>query len=255
MLSSGLAASLWPSVLAYSRNESASLTREAGQGTGADAELDYRLAYHLDHGNVTAALHFATAELADEQPQAALDALKAAGEGSDVQRIRIEALLELGNVDAATATGADLAKTDTSDETVRIVALAYGVRRNQDAIAALKARVSSPEALQALSRAQAGNLPLAHDLSATGLNLSTRALLVKLPSSADRDLLLAQTDVRLGTHAMLADAASSYATSLALNPSNLAARGQYVDLLRLLKDPQDAAMQQTLHDAIANGRP
>ncbi len=262
VLSGTLLASLWPAALWLARNESVKLSDEAARVSGGDAgsaqareaETDYHLAYWLDHRNAAAALHFATAQLVSDQPQAALKTIAQAGEGSEVRIVRLKAYLELGNTVAAVVIADQLAAVP-SDINTKAAVLAYGVGEKQTQLMVLEARVSSPEALQAVKRAEAGQLPLAVDLYATGLLRSSSALLMKLPASKLGSLYLGRINFHWHTKASLATAADYYASAVALDPSDIQTRTEYAGVLTDLGRDAEADKQRQLMAKLAAGTP
>ena len=246
---------LWPVVLGYSRAESGRLSDEGARVGGAEGEVDYHLAYWLDHGNAAAALHFATAQLAADQPDAALTTLEQAGKGSEVVRVRIEAGLELGDIAQSVQVAHSLTDANPNEADIMTAALAFGVAGEGSALQALEARVSSPEALQRVKRAEAGNLPLASELYATGLLRSSSALLVKLPASKLRSLYLGRINYRWHTKATLATAADYYASTISLDPTDQQARREYIVVLQDLGRSDEVATQQQLLAKLVSGTP
>jgi hypothetical protein len=255
ILSAALLASLWPVALGYARDESRRLSGDAKHTGSREAEVDYHLAYRLDHSNADAALHFASAQLAANQPRATLDTLAMAGEGSAVRQTRLKAYLELGQTGEAITIADSLVGPGASEADIANAALAYGVGEQGSAIQPLEARVTAPEALQRLKRAEAGNLPLAAELYAAGLLRSSSTLLMKQPASAERSLLLARINFQRHTAASLAEAADYYRSVVALDPSSQTARAELITTLRDLGRTTDADAQQALLKKLQAGKP
>lgn len=255
ILSGLLLASLWPVARSYARTESRRLSDEAGKASGAEAEVDYHLAYRLDHGNATAALHFAVAQLASDQPAAAIVTLAEAGEGSDVLETRLDAYLELEEISSAIGAANALVESEASQSGLALAALAYGVGERGSALRALEPLLTAPEARQRLTRAEAGNLPLASELYAAGLLRSSSTILRKLPASAQRSLLLGRIGYRRHTQASLTEAVDYYQSVLAIDPANQPARGELIKTYTDLGRSNEAAAEQSLYDKLAAGRP
>lgn len=224
MGSAALLASAWPATQAYAKEQSAELTR-AGQGaSGGESENDFRLATWLDSSNDAAFAGLAQAQVAAGQPNEALQTLTEAGEGREVARTKVRILLELGRYTEAAGFTAILTSDKAIQEDLVLTAIALSLAQQPAAIASLKTRVSSPAALQALARAEAGDIPLATELYARGLLRSSSALLLKLPVSFERNLLLSRIVLSRTTPASLSQAEQYLSAALTQSPSQLEAR-------------------------------
>lgn len=253
-------------------SQSQRLVQAASRANGGEAEVDYHLATWLDPRNTSARLGLARAQIAAGRPDEALSALRRAGEGSEATRLRIRAYLELGRYTAAADTAAQLTRPAASHATSRpearrreasptpdadltlAAAAAILASRPSDA-ATLTFRLSSPEALQRVKRLQAGKESLATELYALGLLRSSSAILLPLPTSFERNLLLGRIRYAQHTAAALAEASDFLTSALALNPSSLEARRLLGTVYRDQRNVTAAQHQASLIAKLASGRP
>jgi hypothetical protein len=255
---SGLLASIWPAAASLRRSQAARLVETGNQASGHTAELNYRLANLLDHGNPIAALHLATLELASGQARAAHDTLTpalAAGQGSALLAIDAQAQLESGDTSDAAAAARRLAAITANQDQLAIAAVVLAAAGQGSDVATLKARVTAPEATGRINRAESGNIALAQDLASHGLLVSSSAILEKLPSTAPRDLLLAKIKATSHDKARRREAADLYRSYLATVPTDAATRLTYASLLDQLGRTTDAATQRALAASLISGRP
>jgi hypothetical protein len=201
LATSAALASSWPYALAAARTESEKLVGEAAAAKQTEALNDYQLAVWLDPDSEKARLGLAAAQIKAGQAEEALVTLEKAGQGSEAADLRLRANIELNRTDP----GAGLA--------------------------ALIGRQSSPEAAQALARAEMGQLPLAAELYAAGLPESSTTLLARLPASFERNLLLGRIYYDRHTTSSLAAALDYLRVAVGLNPSDVAARRLYAAVL------------------------
>lgn len=255
LASAGALAALWPVTLAAAHQESAELVGEASYANPGEAATDYLLATWLDHHNTAAYAGLARTQIATGRPDAALASLSHAGQGSEVEQLRVRTLIELGRPDAAADAAATLTASNRSQDDLLLAVLAYDNAGRPDNATALIPRLTSPEAAQAAARAQAGPLGLAAELSATGLLRSSSAILVKTPTSYDRNLQLARIRYAQHTKATLAEATDYLISANALNPANINARQLLAKIYRELGNTHDAQVQAALIAKLQSGRP
>jgi len=248
-------ASLWPASLAAARQQSASLVQQAAKVSGGEAAVDYRLAIWLDRNNPSAYLGLAQLKIAAGQPGQALALLSRAGEGIAASRLRVRTLIELGRYQEAATAASSLTISGASDDDVVLASLAYALASRPADITALISRVTAPEALQRVLRAQAGYVPLAVELYATGLVQSSSRLLTNLPTSYERNLLLGRIHFARHTSADLSQAADFTSSAAALNPSSLEAHQLLAAIYRAQGNLTAASEQDTLVVKLQGGRP
>ncbi len=226
VLASGAAlAFAWPYVLGAARAQSSVLVGEAASAPQAEALTNYQLAVWLDPASTQAKLGLAGAQIKAGQAAAAMKTLETAGQGSEAADLRLRADIELGRTDAAAG------------------------------LAQLMARQSSPEAAQALRRAEADSLPLATELYAAGLPESSSAILRSLPVSFERNLLLGRINYDRHTTASLESAIGYLEVAVNINPSHLEARKLYAAALADTGHTDDSAKQQDLIKKLELGQP
>lgn len=260
VLTAGLAASAWPAVLSYGREQSARLVTAGHRAAGDEARLYARLAYVLDPGNPAAALSEATAKLAVGEPAAALRTLDRARQfdaslNQAANHVRLKAALESGDIGLAVLTADRILDGRDSRLGLVLAALAYGVAGKPERIEALKARVTSPEVLQSVLRAGGSKLTLAVELRATGLPVSSRIILEQAEVSVPRNLLLASLIKGEGRDSDLPKLAKLYREAITIDPSGTAARAGLIGVLRAQKDDSAADTQQKLLNRLQAGRP
>jgi thioredoxin-like negative regulator of GroEL len=250
----GLAA-LWPVALSAARSESATLTTEGRHAAGAEAVADFQLAARLDPQNHAAYIALARDQIASGQPDAAFANLDHAGKGSDVEQLRVRTLIELGRSSAAAAAAQDLTTPDRSQADLLLATLSYlNADRRADATA-LMPRLTSPEAAGSATRAASGEIGLASELYATGLQNSSSAILTAAPTSYERNLLLARILYARHTRPSLTTASDYLASATSLNPGGLEARQLLARVYRDLGNIPDATTQEALAAKLQNGRP
>jgi len=255
VLSAGLAASAWPAVLSYGRDQSERLGKEGAKAVGDQSRLDYRMAYLLNPGNQAAAISVAESQQAAGEWKVALKTLKNAGQSRGADRVRVKAALETGDYNLAQVNADRLSASDATDGDMALAALAYGVAGKPERIEPLKARVTYPEALQAVLRAAGSKLTLAVQLRATGLLVSSRGILEQAEVSVPRNLLLASLIKADERATDLPRLAKIYREAIALDPANTVARAGLVGVLRAQKDDAAAGLEQKLLDRLQAGRP
>ncbi len=248
-------ASFWPRALAYARSESAQLTREAATAGRGEAQVDYRLATRLDPRNQAAFAGLARIQLAAGHSDEALSLLERAGEGSEVERLKVRTLIELGRYAPAAAAAGKLAVPGAQADDVVLATLADALAGRTTGIAALTPLLASPEALQRVQRVQAGNLPLAAELYATGLLESSSALLIKLPTSFERNLLLGRIYYARHTPSGLALAADFLSDAASLNPASLEVHQLLAAVYHDQNKFSEASRQDALVVKLEAGRP
>jgi hypothetical protein len=250
-----LLADLWPAALTAARHQSVQLTEEGSRTAGGETEVDYRLATWLDPSNAVAFAGLARVQIAAGRADDALVSLERAGQGSEVVRLKVRALLELGRYNEAADVAAQLISPGHTTDDIVLAALAYALAGRSADINALMPLVASPEALQHVQRARAGQAPLAAELYATGLLQSSSTLLSKQPASFERNLLLARIRYTRHSNQDLAQAANFLAEATHLNPSNLEARQLLVTIYRDQGKADEANRQEALISQLQTGRP
>jgi hypothetical protein len=255
MLSAGLAASAWPAVLSFGRTQSSNMAVAGKRATGDEARLDYRLAYILDPSNQAAAVSVATSQQTAGKPDEALKILENAGQGREADRVRIKAALETGNVALTEATANRLSAAGAADDDLVLAALAYDTVGKPERIDALKARITAPQALQDILRANGSKVTLAIALRATGLPISSRRILETVEASVPRNLLLASLIKANEQTTDLPVLAKLYREAISLDPTSTVARGELIAVLREQKDDSAADTEQALLDRLKSGRP
>ncbi|HVQ43440.1 MAG TPA: hypothetical protein VMT30_00515 [Candidatus Saccharimonadia bacterium] len=248
-------AAAWPAVRTAAHAEADKLTREAAGVPIAEAAADYQLATLLDPANQSAYLGLARIQITAGHAEQALDTLDQAGKGSEASRLHVRTLLELGRATEATDYVEPLLGTGHTDDGIILAALVYALGNQANQIPSLTPLVASPETATRLARIQAGNLPLASELYASGLTESSRVLLVQQPTSFERNLLLARILYNRHAPADLTTATDFLVEAIALNPSDLAAhqllRSVYIDQNQI----PAAESQQILIDRLQANKP
>ncbi len=248
-------ATTWPAAVGAAHAGASKLVGDAATASLPEAAVDYQLATWLDPSNQAAYLGIARTQIVTGHAETALTALERAGEGSEAAELRIRTLIELGRTSEAATRAATLGASGRSEADITLAALTYALAGRPADIAPLNALVSSPEALQHLARIVAGNVPLAGELYTAGLPESSRNLLLKLPVTFERNLLLGHIYYDQHTTADLSTATGYLTTALTLNPADIEAHkllaAVYVD--RNL--PTDAANQNILVQKLLSGKP
>jgi hypothetical protein len=260
LLTAGLLASTWPSVVTLAHHRADQLVTAGKQASGSEAELDFTLAQVLDPGNQLAADVVAEAWLNQGQPAKAvpvLDRAKAdrAGESAATARLYVRALLETDQVPAALAHADVLVRRATTQADVQLAALAYGVGEQPERFAALKGRLDASEAAQRTAAAQSDKLALAQALYATGLLDSSQRVLLRQADSVPRDLLLGRLYSRPAPAGDPAQARDFYAAAAKLDPTNREARQGLITALAATGDHDGAAKQTALQHQLELGQP
>ena len=245
----------WPWLHEVARRQSVQLTSDAQSATPIEAEADFHLAVWLDRTNQPASLGLARAQLASGQAEAALATLRLAGQGSEVASLSLRTQLELGHNLAAVEAVPALLTQGAKDEAIILAALAYAQAGQTSSIPALNSLVSSPGALQHLSRISAGQLALAEELYVNGLPDSSNRLLKTLPTSFERNLLLAHIAVDRHATSELAAATSYLTEAISLNPAD-ASTHQFLSQVYAERGlSAEATGQAALASKLLNGRP
>ena len=248
-------AGVWPIAVRAAHTQAASLIGEAGTANLAEAATDFRLATWLDPTNPAGYTGLAHTQILAGQPDAALTTLKRAGEGTAAAELRLRTLMELGRTNEAADRAAPFAALGRSDADIVLASLAYALDGRATELPALIPLVSTPEAAQRISRAAAGDLPLAAELYANGLPESSRTLLMKQPTSFERNFLLAQIFYSHHTEGDLASATDYLQTAVALNPSYIPAHQLLANLYADRKFTVESATQTALVAKLQSGRP
>jgi hypothetical protein len=248
-------ASLWPVALDAARAESGRLLIAGEHAHGPEAANDFLLATRLDSTNHRAYARLADTQIAAGHPDAALTSLSRAGQGSDVEQLKVRTLIELGRTNDAAGEAGTLTQVGRPDEDIVLAALALAANGRQADAAALATRVTAPEAAGRIARAGGSQFTLAAELYATGLLNSSSAMLGKLPVSYERNLLLARIRYARQTDADLAQAADLLTTATALNPAGLEAHSLLSKVYRQQNHEAAASTQDALFDKLTNGRP
>lgn len=242
-----------PSVQGYAKSESTRYTVAALNGKGSEAALNYRLAAFLDSRNEAAAVGLARVYLAQGRTKEALTLLDRVGDNEDGLRLNAQTLIELGKYDQAKPV-ADKLTTGKNEGDTLLAGAVYTLGGYKAELTALDSRLKSVEALQALSRLRAGDLPLALELRVLGLPVSSSALLVKLPPSVPRSLALGQMLLAKGDKGSLSEASDFLSEGIKLDPANIGLRKMYVEILRAQKQFESASSQEKLIIRLEQGK-
>jgi thioredoxin-like negative regulator of GroEL len=248
-------ASLWPVTLQAARDRSAHLVTAGDKAKGPEAANDYLLATYLDPANHTAHIRLARTQIAAGQADLALVTLERAGQGSEVEQLKVRTLIEIGRPTDASNEASRLIEPGRTEDDIVLAALAFGLAGRTADAQGLSARVTSPEAAGRIVRALAAPITLAAELYATGLQNSSSALLQKLPVSYERNYLLARINYGLYTKASLAKAAELLQVSVELNPASLEARELLAKVYRAQGEENAAIEQDAASGKLRSGRP
>lgn len=257
VLGVGLVMAVRPAAVRYAQNQAADLVRQAASQPADEANLSYRLAGWLDAHNQTAAAARAEQAIAQGDADRALrllDTARGVGESAPMRIAYLKAYLETDQISAAVAEANELSQTSTDQATLAWAALVDGVGKRTTELTALAPRVTAPEAAKRVAAARAGNVPLARELASSGLYASTRALLVKAPSSYERSMMLGDLDVRANTSPSLTEAIDYYRSAIAINPASIEARQSLVKTLKALDRTADANHEQQLLNRLTSGQ-
>ena len=249
------AAALVPVMGEYASRESSRLVVLGNQASGAEAETDYRLATYLNRRNTEAYVKLAQLQLDSGRPQEALRTLGSAGEGSEVVRARIRLLMELGSTTVAATAGQSLVREGAPDEDVVLAGLSLAVAGREAEVAALAPRVTAPEAAGRIKRIQAGNLALAGELYASGLPISSSTILLQLPASYERNLLLGRIYLTRNLADDLESAAGYLRTATVVHPAGVEAHELLAKVYVAQEKTQLATEQRGLIEKLRTGRP
>jgi hypothetical protein len=248
-------ASLWPVSRAAALRQSDHLVADGRNASGGEALTDFQLATWLNPANQAAFVGLAAAQVSNGQPTLALASLARAGQGPAVERLRVRTLIELGRSSDAATAASHLAGQGAPSSDLVLAALAYAQAGRNPDIEALVPRVESPEAATRIQRAQAGKLPLAAELSATGLLNSSSALLNSLPPSFQRNLMLARILYTRHSDQDLAQAVSLLNQAMELDPANQAGRRLLSDVYTEQGNTAAATQQTMLINHLQAGHP
>jgi len=253
--SASASAAAWPIAVRAAHAQATSLIGEAGNANLATAAADYRLATWLDPSNPAGYVGLAHTQILAGRAEAALTTLDRAGEGSEAAGLRLRTLIELGRTNEAADLAASFAAPGRSDADIVLASLAYALAGRATDLPAMIPLVSTPEAAQRISRAASGELPLATELYASGLPESSRTLLMKQPTSFERNFLLAQIFYSRHTEGDLASATDYLQTAVALNPGDIPAHQLLANLYSDRKLTAESAAQTALAARLQSGRP
>ncbi|MEO7617330.1 MAG: hypothetical protein ABIS59_00645 [Candidatus Saccharibacteria bacterium] len=242
-----------PSGIGYAKSQSTRYTVAAINEKGSEAALDYRLATVLDSDNEAAAVGLARVYLAQGRSAEAMELLVRVGENQDGLRLRAQTLTELAKYDQAKAV-ADKLLLHGNEADMLLAAAVYKLGNYTSELAALDGRLTSVEALQAVSRLKAGNLSLALELRVLGLPVSSSTLLVKLSTSTPRNFALGDILLQKGDKMSLAQAADYLVAGIKLDPANIELRNKYGEVLRAQKLGSEADLQDTLVLRLRQGK-
>jgi hypothetical protein len=250
----GLAA-LWPTAHAAARSQSAQLLADGTQAGGTEAANDFLLATYLDPANQAAQTKLAQMQLAQGRPDQALRTLSRAGQGSDVEQLKVRTLMELSQTNAAADEADVLAAPGRPDEDLVLAGLAYAVTGRDAQTRDLAARVGSVEASGRLARATASSVTLATELYASGLLNSSSVILERLAPSYERNTLYARILTDRGTKAGLNQAAKLLNQAVAMDPASIETRRALAEVYRELHHQDAATEQETAIAKLQAGRP
>jgi tetratricopeptide (TPR) repeat protein len=242
-----------PNVNAYAQSESTRYTVAALNGQGSEAALDYQLAALLDSHNEAAAVGLARVYLAQGRTDEAMSLLERVGDNQDGLRLRTQTLTELGKYDQ-TKPVVDKLMLHGNEGDILLAAAVYKLGDYKTELASLDTRLTSVEALQALSRLRAGEITEALELRVLGLPVSSSALLVKLPPSTLRSQALGESLLAKGDKDSLSVAADYLSAGIKLDPSNIELRTTYANVLRAQKQLDSASLQDKLILRLRQGK-
>jgi thioredoxin-like negative regulator of GroEL len=250
-------AALWPTAHAFATWKSQDLVNQGRSSrTAEEGAANFQLATWLNPANQTAQFNLGQARLDLGQPNAALTALNQAGQGSDTLRLKLRVYLEQGRHTDAVQTAQELLSAATVTDTDRILAChSYALVGRAAQCQALRALVTSPQALQALSRAEAGKIPAANELYVLGLPNSSERILLKLPASYERNYILGRINYDRHTESTLQQAADYLTSAIQANPATIEARQILAAVYRAQDKPDAASAQDTMATKLRAGRP
>ena len=242
-----------PSLQSYAKSESTRYTVAAIKGQGSEAVIDYQLAASLDNHNEAAAVGLARVYLALGRSDEAMRLLERIGKNQGGLRLRAQTLTELGKYEQARSTVGTLLVHGNEGDSLLAAAI-YKLGNYNAELGGLDSRLTSVEALQALSRIRAGNLPLALELRALGLPVSSSTLLMKLPNSTPRNLALGEMLLAKGDKDSLSQAADYLSAGIKLDPSSVELRTVFANVLRAQKKTIEADEQDKLILRLRQGK-
>jgi tetratricopeptide (TPR) repeat protein len=202
---------------------------------------------------IPSGIGYARVYLAQGRSAEAMELLARVGENQDGLRLRMQILTELAKYDQAKPI-ADKLLLHGNEADILLAASVYKLGNHTTELAALDSRLTSVEALQALSRLKAGNLSLAFELRALGLPVTSSTLLVKLPDSTPRNLALGGILLQKGDKASLVQAAAYLEMGIKLDPANIELRSKYGEVLRAEKMNNEADVQDKLVLRLRQGK-
>lgn len=235
----------------------ASYLRHLAQTASVDEQLLLnRFATWFDHDNPEAHLSIAQASLKLHDPVTGLNQLKFLPANPTTVTLKAQLLLEDNQPSAAVETITPITIDPLASEpTIVTACLAQAVMGQAPACGPLAGRVSSPEAITSILRAQGDAITLASALYANGLHLSAQRILSNEPVSPTRNLLLARIHYDLHTQTSLQSARDLLIMTTNLNPAGLEARQLLRMVYQDLDDLNGAATQSELIDRLTSGRP
>jgi predicted Zn-dependent protease len=245
----------WPYLVQAAHSESITLVNEGRESSGGESQSDYRLATWLNSSNTFAYADLASAQLAAGQPRLALASLSKAGSSKAITPLKVKILMELGRDSAAAEDATALTSVPTTDSNLVLASLAYSLNNQASRINALLPRITSPEALQAADRAQAGKLALATQLYASGLLNSSNAVLQSLPPSYERNIILSRIYYSNPTSTNLQHAQLLLNAAVAYDPSSIDAHRLLSRVYRSQNKTPQADSQTALVSKLQSGRP
>ncbi len=247
-----LSATAWPAVPSAMRYESYRLSSIAAAAPAAQAQVDVTLATWLDPYNLAAQRQLAALDLTTGHDTEALAAVNHAGQGIDVTRLRLKAYLELGHTSSAAQAAYRLSTASGNDSDQVLAAAALADAGHISDALSLTSAVTSPEAARRIAYAAGGNMPLAYVLAATGLLRSPQTILIKLPDSYQRDLLLATINDQLADYG---SAQTFAADAAAIDPAAMAPHQLLAQLFKNAKNLSAFKTQQMLLSRIRKQSP
>jgi hypothetical protein len=163
--------------------------------------------------------------------------------------------MELGRNNEAADHASALTGKSHTDADIILTALAYAQAGRLSDIPNLIPLVGSPEAAQHISRSQSSSLPLAVELAASGLPESSRRLLMKMVTSFERNILLAQIYFARHTPADDKKASEFLEVAVALNPADAPAHRLLADIYSVRGLTAQSSAQDILASKLEAGRP
>jgi hypothetical protein len=249
------AITLWPKIISYASRQSASLTASALQANGGESLVDYQLATWLNPANSAAYAGLAVAQLANNQPNAALVNIANAGDEPDLLPTSIRARIELGQYQTAASLVKQMLAANPTDANLVLAIESLALAHDTSQIQALMTHISSPNALQAAQRVESGDVSFAQQLYSTGLPNASKSMLLNLPVSFERNMLLATIDANLNSTADLYVAQTLLEVAITINPSSVPARQLLIQIDRDNNNLSGASREATLAHSLQSGTP